>query len=424
MAYTITVTQVAVAPAQKQLTQVEKRHGLSLNSGRLPVYAILRATKVSKHHEHVPKASCFAVLLINLFVSCLLHAAEANPSWQTEWGNTLKKAHEEGQLTVYGSTKYDLLFAEFQKQYPQIKVTVASTRGSDVLNRLMSERRAERYLVDLHLGSANASYLLYKAKIIDRLKPALMLPEITDESKWWGAKHRYLDAEREYIFSFDGEAQMLFAYNTNLVNPNDLKSLWDLLDLKWKGRIVGLDPTSQIGVGVGLRFIYYNPDLGAPFLRRLLGEMELVASRDTRQIGDWLAIGHYALSVFTDPTRTGLDVAKKQGLPVDWFGPKAFREGVPLSSSTGNVALMDKAPHPNAARIAINWLLSRNGQLAYQRIFKEPDSLRIDVPKEAVPPESRRTADAKYIEIDRADRMDMEPIFKIVDEVWKKAKRG
>ncbi len=365
----------------------------------------------------------FAALLINLFLSCTLNAAEPNLSSHAEWGNTLKKAHEQGQLTVYGTTKYDLLFAEFQKQYPQIKVTVSTTRGSDVISRLMSERRAGRYLVDLHLGSANASYLLYKAKIVDRLKPVLMLAEITDESKWWGAKHRYLDGEREYIFSFDGEAQMLFAYNTNLVNPNDLKSLWDFLDPKWKGKIVGLDPTNQIGIGVGLRFIYYNLDLGAPFLRRLLGEMELVASRDTRQIGDWLAVGNYALSVFTDPTRTGLDVAKKQGLPVDWFGPKAFREGVPLSSSTGNVALMDKAPHPAAARLAINWLLSRNGQSAYQRVFKEPDSLRIDVPKEAVPQESRRTADAKYVEIDRADRMDMEPIFKIVDEVWKKGKR-
>jgi ABC-type Fe3+ transport system substrate-binding protein len=150
--------------------------------------------------------------------------------------------------------------------------------------------------------------------------------------------------------------------------------------------------------------------------------MELVASRDTRQIGDWLAVGKYALSVFTDPTRTGLDVAKAQGLPVDWFGPKAFREGVPLTSSTGNVALMNQAPHPNAARIAINWLLSKNGQATYQSIFKEPDSLRIDVPKDQVPPDSRRNEDVKYVEIDRADRMDMEPISKMVNEVWKNAR--
>ena len=379
--------------------------------------------KVSKYFKRMSKTRYLAILFLNFFFAFIVHGAEANPPWQAAWRNTLKKAQEEGKLDVYGSTKYDLLFAEFQKQYPQIKVTVATTRGSDVLNRLMTERRAGRYLVDLHLGSATASHLLYKAKILDRLKPVLMLPEITDESKWWGAKHRYLDEEREYIFSFDGESQMLFGYNTNLVNSSELKSFWDLLDPKWKGKIVALDPTSQVGIGVSLRFIYYNPELGPTFLRRLLGEMELVASRDTRQIGDWLAVGNYALSIFTDPTRTGLDVAKKQGLPVDWFGPKSFREGVPLTSSTGNVALMNKAPHPNAARVAINWLLSKNGQLAYQRIFQEPDSLRIDVPKEEVPPDSRRTTDVKYIEIDRADRMDMEPIFKIVDEVWKKGKK-
>jgi iron(III) transport system substrate-binding protein len=377
-----------------------------------------------KFYARVLKVVLSLPLSVHFLAGYILHAAETNPSWQNEWATTLKKAHEEGQLSVYGSTRYDLLFGDFQKQYPQIKVNITTTRGSDVLNRLMTERRAGKHLADLHLGSANASYLLYKAKIIDRLKSALMLPEVTDESKWWGGKHRYLDAERDYIFSFDGEAQMLFAYNTNLVNPNEMKSLWNLLDPKWKGKIVGLDPTSQVGIGVSLRFIYYNPELGAPFLRKLLGEMDIVASRDTRQIGDWLATGTYAISVFTDPTRTGLDVAKKQGLPVDWFGPKAFREGVPLSSSTGNIALMDNAPHPNAARIALNWLLSRNGQSAYQRIFKEPDSLRIDIPKDSVPLESRRAADVKYIEIDRADRMEMEPILKILDEVWKKGKRS
>ena len=379
--------------------------------------------KVSKYHKIMPKIRCLAVLILNFFFAFIAHGAEANPPWQAAWGPTLKKAQEEGNLNVYGSAKYDLLFAEFQKHYPQIKVTVTTTRGSDVLNRLMTERRAEKYLVDLHLGSATSSHLLYKAKIFDPLKPVLTVPEITDESKWWRGQHRYLDEERQYIFSFDGESQMLFAYNTNLVNPNELKSFWDLLNPKWKGKIIALDPTSQIGIGVSLRFIYYNPELGPTFLRRLLGEMELAASRDTRQIGDWLAVGNYALSIFTDPTRTGLDVAKKQGLPVDWFGPKSFREGVPLTSSTGNVALMNRAPNPNAARVAITWLLSRNGQLAYQKIFQEPDSLRIDIPKEGVPPDSRRTTDVKYVEIDRADRMDMDPIFKIVDEVWKRSKR-
>ena len=377
-----------------------------------------REVKVLKDHP-LRRLAILIIILVGVFNA---YGAEPPLAWQATWGSTVKKAQEEGKLYVYGSSKYDLLFAEFEKQYPQIKVTTTTTRGSDVLNRLMTERRAGRYLVDLHLGSATSSHLLYKAKILDRLKPALMLPAIIDESKWWGGKHRYLDAEGEYIFSFDGESQMLFAYNTNLVNPSELKSFWNLLDPKWKGKIVALDPTSQVGIGVSLRFVYYNPELGPTFLRRLLGEMELVASRDTRQIGDWLAVGNYALSIFTDPTRTGLDVAKKQGLPVDWFGPKAFREGVPLTSSTGNVALMNQAPHPSAARLAINWLLSRNGQSAYQRIFNEPDSLRMDISKEMVPPDSRRAPDVKYIEIDRADRIEMEPIAKIVEEVWKKPK--
>ena len=214
-----------------------------------------------KFQGSIRKVTLSVPLLIWLLSGSILYAAETNPALQNDWAQTLKKAQDEGQLSIYGSSRYDLLFSEFQKQYPQIKISVTTTRGSDVLSRLMTERRAGKYLVDLHLGSANASYLLYKAKIVDRLKPNLVLPEITDETKWWAGKHRYLDAEREYIFSFDGESQMLFAYNTNLVNADDVKSLWNFLDPKWRRKIVALDPTSQIGVSVGLRFIYYHPDM-------------------------------------------------------------------------------------------------------------------------------------------------------------------
>ena len=373
-----------------------------------------------KRHESLLTLVLCAILAISFYLAPTTHSAEIGSTSQGRWETILKHAQAEGGLHVYGSSRYDLLFREFEKQFPKIKVTVTTTRGSDILNRLMTERRGGRYIPDLHLGSASASYLLYRANIFEPLKDVLILPEIKDESNWWGGNHRYLDSEQQYIFTFNGEAQMLFAFNTSLVNPNDFKSLWDLVNPKWKGKIVALDPTSQVGIGVSLRFIYYNPELGPAFLRRLLGEMGLVASRETRQIGDWLALGTYALSVFTDPSRTGLDVAKKQGLPVDWFGPKAFREGAPLTSSTGNVALLNKAPHPNAARVAINWLLSKNGQIAYQRVFKEPDSLRVDIPKDEVPSQSRRADHVKYVEIDRADRMNMEPITKIVDEVWRK----
>lgn len=144
----------------------------------------------------------------------------------------------------------------------------------------------------------------------------------------------------------------------------------------------------------------------------------MTASRDSRQIVDWLATGKFAVSGLTVVRRTGLDVAKKQGLPVNWFDAGHFREGVELAPQSANVGLLNRAPHPNAARVAINWLLSREGQIVYQNVFPTHDSLRIDIPKDGIASYARRVEGPKYHLSD--ERIDNAPISKFVNEVWKR----
>ena len=73
--------------------------------------------------------------------------------------------------------------------------------------------------------------------------PALLLPEVTDVTKWWEGKHQYMDPEGSHIFVFVGSVDMpnLF-YNKNLVDPNEFKSYWDMIKTKWRGKIVAVDP--------------------------------------------------------------------------------------------------------------------------------------------------------------------------------------
>lgn len=146
--------------------------------------------------------------------------------------------------------------------------------------------------------------------------------------------------------------------------------------------------------------------------------MDVTASRDIRQIVDWLATGKFAISGLTQVPRTGLDVAKKQGLPVDWFDAAQLKEGVPLFASTGRAVLLNRAPHPNAARVLINWLLSREGQIVFQKVSPAADSLRTDVPKDNLVSYARRVEGAKYHLLD--ERIDIAPITKFVTEVWKR----
>jgi ABC-type Fe3+ transport system substrate-binding protein len=112
-------------------------------------------------------------------------------------------------------------------------------------------------------------------------------------------------------------------------------------------------------------------------------------------------------------------------LPVDTFGPRVFKEGGGLVQQFGTLTLVNRAPHPNAAKVFINWLLSRRGQMALQKsqanAESPADSLRIDIPKDEVPFEQRRLPDIKYLDTGKPEWMDMKPVLDVVNEALKAA---
>ena len=78
--------------------------------------------------------------------------------------------------------------------------------------------------------------------------------------------------------------------------------------------------------------------------------------------------------------------------------------------------MINKAPHPNAAKVFINWFLSRRGQMVYQESHGDRDSLRVDIPKDKVPAAMRRVAGRKYFFVDGPEFIDVKPALKIIDE--------
>ena len=157
-------------------------------------------------------------------------------------------------------------------------------------------------------------------------------------------------------------------------------------------------------------------------MRRLFGGMEITASRDRRQITDWSAKGKFAIALA--PQTSTLNVAKAQGLPVDWFVPGHFKESVAISGGRAHIAVVNRSPHPNAAKLFVNWFLSREGQLAVQYISaKQPegvDSRRIDIPKGMIPPAFRRSEKTKIFDMDTPERSSETPVLKLITEVWKR----
>jgi iron(III) transport system substrate-binding protein len=341
---------------------------------------------------------------------------------QSDWEKIIKVAELEGEV-VYSASGSHRFLDEFHKAFPKIKTTVVSASCSDIVARIMTERRAGKYLSDVVRCGMTSAHSLYRGKTLQPVDSALTLPEVRDPSKWWQGKHHYSDPEGKYLFVSAGSAYVRFgSYNTDLVNPAEFKSYWDLLDPKWKGKIVATDPRTGEGRN-GARFLYYNPDLGPQYLRRLLGQMDLTFSRDYRQATDWLAQKRYALFLFSQSDDT-LN-AKQQGLPVQVLDTTGWKEGVGLDPIGGAYALMDKPAHPNAAKVLLNWLLSREGQIAVQ---KDPesagrnDSLRIDIPKTDVHPMMRRRDGTKYIVMWNPDWMDGKPADELVRQTLEQKK--
>jgi len=362
------------------------------------------------------------MVAVVLLAAAKLHAAEP-PKWQAEWDRTVRAAEQEGQVTVsignYGAV---IEAGVFQKAYPKIKVNYLTGAGTDLTARITAERRAGKFLLDVYNGGGLSLYqALYMGKMLDPIKPALILPEVLDATKWWEGKLKFADKEGEYIFVYEGNvaAGAGAGYNTQLVDPREYKTYWDFLNPKLKGKIVSSDIRKVRGAGIPWQFLYYHPELGPKYLRRLFGEMDVTMTADFRQAVDWLATGKFPIVL---PIQGGqIYKAKNQGLPVEQFDPFHFKEGVNLSSAFGSLALMNRAPHPNAAKVFINWLLSREGQTLFQRVISIPgdarNSRRIDVPKDHVPADEQRRDKMTYFDTEDPDTKDLAPLMKLLDEV-------
>ena len=354
-------------------------------------------------------------------------AAESKQDWQSEWDKTLKGAKSEGKLSLYlyqGEGELGGVAQLFQKKYPEIIVTTVTGRGNLLGPRIMAERRAGKFLADAYIAGLTSTYeILYRGKILDPIRAALILPEVLDESKWWQGQHHYIDPENEYIFVFVGNVSQYISYHTKSVDPGEFRSYWDFLQPKWKGKILSRDPKISGSQRIGLRGFYYTPELGAEFVRRLYGEMDVTLTQEIRQATDWLANGKFAICFFCSEILK----AKSQGLPVDEFPTARWKESRAITAgNVGTVALPSQAPHPHAARLFVNWLLSREGQIAFQRAANTPtnseESMRVDIPKDKVPADVRRIDGVKYFLADRPEFMNMAPIYEVLDKALAQSK--
>ncbi len=317
-------------------------------------------------------------------------ASAVPPAWKTEWNKTVAAAKQEGKVVIFATvvknTQTNLTYA-FAKEFgfqPEFRVMTAT----EYMSKLFAERRAGIYSTDLYMGGLTPPYSqLRPAGFLDSLKDALILPEVTDGGKWYGGRLPFIDRDNT-VLAFGATAQSYVAVNTERVKLGEIGGYADLLDPKWKGQIVINDPTIS---GRGLDwFQVMDRLLGPDYMKKLL-DQEPVVTRDRRLQVEWLARGKYAAGLALDTSVTQEFI--KKGAQIKFVWP---REGVQLGAEKGGLALINKAPHPQAAKVFANWLLTREAQGLWSR-DEGLQSARTDVQVDFLSPDQARDSNKKYM---------------------------
>lgn len=298
------------------------------------------------------------------------------PAAAQEWNEISAAAMKEGKVIVMGSpdpVMRNEVIPKFTARY-RIPVEFVAGRSSEIVARLRNERAAGLYSIDIFLsGPDTTANTLYGEKMIDPLKPLLVLPEVVDGTKWKKGKVWFVDPEEKYVVRPFSSVASLFFINTDSVKPQEMRSIKDLLNPKWKGKISAEDPTTT-GAGANMAAQLYN-QLGEEFVKKLYIDQKVVRTRDRRQMTDWLARGTQpiCLNCREDDVRP----LQKDGFKVVEIFELADFPGI-INGSPWMLTIANKAPNPRAAQVFANWILGKEGLETYARGYGSA-TLRVDI---------------------------------------------
>lgn len=304
--------------------------------------------------------------------------AAARAQWEDDWDRVVAAAKKEGVVTVFGpagDVQREVLTRPFEEKYG-ISVEFVGGPGRQITPRVAAERGAGQYLWDILVtGTTTALTDMIPLKALDPIEPILILPEVKDPKSWRNGALEFVDDTRQILVMCVRQREIVF-FNTGLAKADEFKSYKDLLDPKWRGKIVLDDPRSAGPGQASFTFFYLHPDLGPDFIRAL-GRQEITLLRDFRQEADAVGQGRFPILIGTD---IGIiEPIMNAGVPIGLVDPRQVREGSDTSAGVSALSLFNRAPHPNAATVYINWLLSREGQTAFAQAVGYISN-RVDVP--------------------------------------------
>jgi len=267
----------------------------------------------------------------------------------------VEAARKEGTVVWYSTLIVNQIVrpmvAAFEAKYPGIKVEYSRSASSDVALKIANEARARRVQSDIFDGS-NTVFLLRDPRLVTSYTPKAV--------DAWPAELKSKDGTWTALNIFYWTA----AYNTDLVKPGDVpKTYEDLLDPKWKGKIAW---TYDLTPGGPPGFVHnilstMGQEKGMAYLKAFARQEPVTIPGAQRVVLDKVISGEYPLCVMILNYHAAISM--KAGAPVQWLKMEPLIQTMSLVSITGG------APHPNAARLMVEFMLSEEGQ----KVFADND---------------------------------------------------
>ena len=271
----------------------------------------------------------------------------------------VERAKREGAVSLYTSMQVvdsGPLTQAFEKKYG-IHVTIWRASGEKVVQRAVSEARAGRHDVDVFETDGAQMEILHREK---QLAP-FPLSSVT------GIPREIIPAHGDYVPT--RVSLYVMAYNTQAVKPQDVPTSYaQLLDRKWAGRI-GLESADVAWFAATAKAM--GEERGIAYFRQLAATKPSMRGGHTL-LAELVAAGEVPIAL--DAHVQGVARLKARGAPIDW---KPLDPAFGQPSSGG---LARTAPHPNAAALFAEFMLSREGQEVIKSRNRVPASTAVDSP--------------------------------------------
>jgi len=312
-----------------------------------------------------------------------------------EFAGIVTAAKGEGQVVVFGppgDSVRNALTEGFQAAYPGVKVEWSGGRGGGQGKIIKEERGAGLYTVDVVIQGLPSYQRVFKPlNVTQEIMPGLYDPTILDLSKWRNGALQLTEDGMDLGFTYSTNPEAIYDPK-QVSDPSEIDTRLELLDPKWKGKIIMNDP---IPSGAGYSMIrnatkaFGSIEAAEEWLSGM--KEQAAVSRDQRGMIESVIKGEYAILVA--PSGGTMGQLARDGVEFSFVN---FAESKPdYSNSFGTFMRLNKPPNPNAQIVFMNWFLSQEGQTAWSTSMNL-GVLRLDVANDHLPAYSKPRTDVEY----------------------------